>query len=252
MPGRHAVMALLSMNSEDSIRIQREQHVQLNFYTFDCLWYDGEWLLDKPLKERRKYLIQAIQELREAGFRAGLPKSSLKDKKGLYNQIIENGGEGIILKNLESPYHPFTTRSHRNWVKVKRSMSETLKNAGFDYTDAFITGYELASEDKANAGYVGTLIFSVYLLDKNGEIKGLHEIAKISGLTQEMREEITDFIDGEPKLKEEYYGQVWEIDGQAISARSKRFRHAVLVRPRPDRSSDTCQMSEELLNSMVF
>lgn len=248
-----AVTALLSMNSEDSIRIQKENNAPLKFCTFDCIYYDGEWLLDKPLIERRKYLKMALAELQSIGFKAELPRSNQSNKRAFYKSIVDEGGEGGILKDIYAPYYPTSSRAHRKWVKAKRSMSESIsERGGGDTIDAFITGYEDSSKDKAFADYVGGFQLSCYLVDEDGNRK-LHHIATISSMTLELRKEITEWDEnGVPRLKFEFYNKVCEIDGQAVSARARRLKHAVLVRFRPDKTPDQCEISETFLNSMIL
>lgn len=248
-----AVTSLLNMNSAESLEIQKNENAPLKFYVFDCLYYDGVWLLDKPLIERRKYLKMALAELESLGFKAELPRSNMSNKKQFYKAITDEGGEGGILKDLYAPYFPKSSRSHRKWVKAKRSMSESIQSVGGgDTIDAFISGYEDADKDKQWANYVGALQFSCYLTDSNGNRK-LHHLATISSMSMEMRKEITTWDDeGNPVLKLDYYNQVWEIDGQSVSSRAKRLRHAVMVRVRPDKTADMCDISETFLNSMIL
>lgn len=158
-----------------------------------------------------------------------------------------------ILKRIDSPYTPTSSRAHRDWVKVKRSFSESLEMQGLaDTIDGFITGFEPGSKDKANANLVGTLIISTYLRDDEGNIT-THEIAHVSSISDDLRKEITTYDEeGNPILKQDYYNKVVEVDGQCISARAKRLRHAVLVRFRPDRSSDTCILDESSLRALIL
>lgn len=248
-----AVTALLSMNSSESIAIQKRDNAPLKFFTFDCLYYDGEWLLDKPLIERRKYLKLALDELQSIGFKAEMPRSNMSNKKQFYKSIIDEGGEGGILKDIDAPYFPVSSRSHRSWVKAKRSMSESISSeGGGDTIDAFISGYDEADKDKQWAGYVGALHFSCYLVDDFGN-KRLHHIATVSSFSMELRKELTEWDEeGNPKLKLDFYNKVVEIDGQSVSARAKRLKHAVIVKFRLDKTSDMCDISESFLNSMIL
>ena len=80
-----------------------------------------------------------------------------------------------------------------------------------------------------------------------------HVIARISSIPMDLRLEMTDKSDSNNiKLKSEWYGKCASLDGQDISARSKRLMHAVLVNWRPDRSSDSCVIDESFLDSMVL
>ena len=98
---------------------------------------------------------------------------------------------------------------------------------------------------------VGAIQLSVNLEKLDGSIQE-HMIARISNFPYDLREKMTEVVNGKPQLKKEFYGQVVEIDGQDISARSKRFTHARIVRWRPDRSSNTCIMTEDFLESLIL
>lgn len=248
-----ATTAILSMNADDSIRLQRDENCDLIIKSFDCLWFNGEWLLDKPLKERRKYLRKAVNQLQEAGFKVYLPKSNISNKKAFYQSVLKAGGEGIVIKDINSPYLPSSSRSHRKWVKVKRSMTESLQMEGIgDTIDGYISGYELADEDKSWSGLIGALHISVNLRDSEGNLTS-HMIAKVTNIEMSLRKQMTKLDDnGNPILDPTFYNRVVEVDGQSISARARRLTHAVLVRFRPDRSADTCIMDESFLNSMIL
>ena len=248
-----AVQALLSMNSEDSLRLQEEQNTPLKFYAFDCIYYDGQWLLDYPLVERRKYLKKALAELQALGFNIELPLSNISNKKAFYKKIISEGKEGCIAKYIYGTYHATTSRTHRQWIKLKRSMSETLTEEGAgDTIDGFITGYLKGSDGKAYSDMVGALQISCYLIDEFGR-KKLHHIATISSFDLALRKEMTEYDEhNQPRLKEDFYNKVVEIDGQSVSSRNKRLRHAVLVRFRPDKTRDDCVIEEGFLNSMIL
>ena len=248
-----AVTAILSMNEQDSIRIQKEEDCPLMIKAFDCLYFNGEWLLNKPLIERMKYLKIAIQQMLDAGFKIEFPKTNRDNKRQFYESIVKGGGEGIILKHLQSKYTATSSRSHRNWVKVKRSFSETVQHEGLaDTIDAFISGFDPADENKAWAGLVGALELSVYVKRADGSIYQ-HVIAKVANIDLELRKKITQHDEkGNVILDPSWYGKVVEVDGQDISARALRLTHAILVRFRPDRSQDTCVIEEEFLKSMVL
>ena len=136
---------------------------------------------------------------------------------------------------------------------MKRTMSEAREMFGLgDTIDAFVTGFEPADETKGFAGMVGCLEFSCYLRDAQGNTKP-HMIARVSNIPLDLRKEITDHDEnGNPILKKEVYGRVAEIDGQCVTARALRLKHAVLVNWRPDRDESTCVMDEDFLKSMIL
>ena len=248
-----AVTALLSMNSVDSLKIQKEENCPLEFRVFDVLWWNGEWIMDKPLYQRIEYVVKAISELQDAGIKARRPYSNYNNKKAFYKMMISMGNEGVVLKNLLSPYIPNNSRRRDGFVKVKRTMSETSKMMGLgDTIDAFVTGFEPADEEKSWSGLIGAVEFSVYLRDANGEQK-LHKIARVTNIPMDLRKEMTTHdADGNPIMKPEWYGKVGSVDGQCLSARSLRLKHAVLVNWRPDRDESTCVLDKDFAMSMVL
>ena len=94
-------------------------------------------------------------------------------------------------------------------------------------------------------------MFSVFLKKEDGT-EANHVIANIASLPLDLRKEITETVDGKPTLKQEWYGRVAEIDGQAVSGRAKALKHARLIKWRPDKSPDACIMTESFLNSMIL
>lgn len=248
-----ACSALLAMTPEISIEIQTNEDCPLEFRGFDVIWWNGEWIMDKPLVERLPYLEKAISQLQEAGVKVRRPYSSYSNKKAFYKAMLSMKAEGCVLKNLLSPYVASSSRPKNGFVKVKRTMSQAMQMDGIaDGIDAFVSGYEPADESKSWAGLVGALEFSVFLPKEDGEMEE-HKIARITNIPMELREQITEHDEnGNPRLKLDWYGKVATVDGQCISARSRRLKHAVLVDWRPDRSSDTCIMDEEYMNSMIL
>lgn len=245
-----AVTAILAMEPERSKEIQRAEGA-LRTVAFDCLWWNGEWLLDKPLIERRRYLKRAMEQMIAAGFNVKMPESSISNKEQFYKAIIFSGGEGVVFKNIYSPYTATSSRRRDGWVKCKRSMKETAQMIGADTIDGFITGYVQTDEEKGWSEHISGIEVSVYLDMEDGTRK-IHPIARVSNIPREKMKEMTEIVNGQPVMKQKFYGQCVEVDGQCVSSRALRLKHAVLVRWRPDKSADQCIMEETYLRSMVL
>ena len=99
---------------------------------------------------------------------------------------------------------------------------------------------------------MGTILVSTYIEKENGH-KTPAIIASIAGLTDELRNEMS-MTDDEGKLilNPKFIGQVVEVDGQSVSARNKRLRHAKLIRFRPDKNAEDCSIEETFLNEMII
>lgn len=253
-----AVSALLALNSEDSRRIQGEANCPLKFCIFDAIYFE-DWLTEDYLS------VPQIQREKVSGFLTNLLQQSglnamhldtiydPEEKQAFYESIIENRGEGVVAKHKMGTYRPVESRSKNTWIKIKRSVQQSLTSTEYNDTiDAFVSGYSLGEEGKGFEDFVGALHFSIWLSDEEGKLSK-HEIARISSsLTLEVRKRITVIEDDKPVLHPGMYGMVAEIDGQAVSARSKRLSHATIVTWREDKNSEQCVLEEKFLNSMIM
>lgn len=254
-----AITALISLNPEETIALQKEyfqQHGQyiMNFNMFDVLYLDGEWQLEKPYIERHKALCELLPEIQSFGVPALLPPSRVTNKRAFYKYLVNSGMEGVVAKNIHSKYVSDNTRQKMGWVKIKRSMSEQSRFAGLgDTIDGFITGFEEADPEKQFAGLVGCLKFSVILRDADGN-ESVHEIGRCANISLEDRKKmtVTDTITGKVSLNPIYLNRVYELDGAGISARALRLRHCRIVRNRLDKSADQCVVDKSFLLSQVL
>lgn len=183
-----------------------------------------------------------------------------QDKLEFYNRILLAGGEGVVVKDLNSKYDTKGKRAGE-WVKIKRSVSQAMSAEGLgDTIDAFVIGFEEGTPGTANEGRVASLKFGVELLDSSNEPildpSGdpiTHHIATVGGLTDELKDAITTKdVFGNVALRQDVYGKVASIDGQDLSSRNLRFAHAVLVNWRVDRSADTCKIRKDILEKLVL
>lgn len=120
---------------------RREQPV-LIFYAFDLLYCNGRDLSNEPLLERKRLLSQLI---------AGQGRIRFSDHvqgKGrlLFEQVREQGMEGIIAKDGQSTYEQ---RRSKRWLKIR--LAKTL--------DAVIGGY---TAGRGSRSHFGALILGLY------------------------------------------------------------------------------------------
>ena len=255
----NVVSSILQYLPEESHRIQETN--PLKSIAFDCLMYNNEYLFDKPLHERQEYLTKLVKLLQLAGFRIELvpAKPDNMTKEEFYYSIIDANGEGCIAKNINDTYDILGRRDGR-WVKIKRSVQETLIRQGHDSIDAFVSGFTLGTPGTKNEGKVGALIFSVYLADDEGNLlyhedgnPVIHEIAQIAGITDELRDMLTWHDEsGNVMLNPRFLNQVASINGQDVSSRELKLMHAVFQEWRLDRSFNTCIIKKSILESMVM
>lgn len=239
----NAACSIIQYNKDDSYLLQKSN--PLIFQVFDVIMVNNIYLYNQPLKKRLEFLQELMKYLPPCFRPCELVNVS---KMNYYEKLIENeNAEGIVLKSLLSPYNNSGTRHADKWVKLKRSLAETVG----DDLDVFVTGYNEGTGK--NEGLVGSIEFSVYLRDKNGLLRE-HVIANIGGLSDNFRRFITDTSDGKPRLRKELYGKVFVINGHTVSARNLRFNHAVLVNemPRLDKNASQCDLDEEVLRANIL
>lgn len=246
-----AVAAVLALNTEASLELQKDMG-NFEFNVFDAI-YVGESLRNQTYGYRYKKLTEFHSEyahLFDGIFKLPNRCTDSAKKKDFYEGILAQGGEGVVAKNVRGTYISSLNRNKLGWVKIKRSVAESLAQAGLaDSVDGYISGFELADDKKSWSGLIGSLRISVTLISGDGEKE--HEIARVANIPLDLRREMTEIVDGEPRLKEEYYGKVVEVDGQAMSARAFRLTHPRLLGFRPDRTKYDCQYDVEYLKSLV-
>jgi ATP-dependent DNA ligase len=243
-----AVASLLQLNVKDSRRIQIEQEAHLIPHSFDCMFFDGEDIINSPLYERRRILQFLVRKLEAVGFHIVCHSSYLipGDKKyQMYERILEQGGEGMIAKRIDSPYSP--DKRNGDWIKFKRSANQVLG----DTISGWISGYKRGKKDGKFENYVGSVEVSCYVTDDLGE-PSVKSIAWVKGFTMEELEHLTSYDEfGTPFLTPEYRGKVMEVDGQCFSPRSKHLVHARFVEWRLDKQKEDCTLAQSDIDKQI-
>ena len=265
-----AVTAILGSLPEKAIQIQRSNELSLVFNSFDCLYFDKQWVMNEPLVNRRKLAEEVISQLETIGFNIRRVPHTNKDKMKFFKGFIDAGMEGCVAKRLNGVYIPDTTRNFQGWVKLKRKLSavasdmnnsidfssfdmssfdsdgDLLGSAFFsDTIDVFVTGYEPGNKGTAFEGLVGSVSVSAYVRKDDGTLEK-REVGKFSGITMDERQRMTEIINGEPTLKPEYYNRVVEVDAVDVT-KNLRFAHCTFIQWRWDKLPDSCIIDESFL-----
>lgn len=242
----NSASTILQYNKDDSFLLQKQN--PMIFQVFDIMMINNQYLYNTPLYQRLKILDELMKYLPPCFKPCELV--SVKKMDYFENIVTNENAEGIVAKNLNSIYNTAGTRHADKWVKLKRSMDMMC---GKDI-DAYVTGFTPGTSGTKNEGLVGSLEFSVYLMDKNG-LTQPHVIANISGFSDEFRRLIsTKDNEGNVALKDELYNKVFAINGHTVSAVNLRFNHAVLVSeyPRLDKNYYQCDLPEEVLRQSIL
>ena len=84
-------------------------------FVFDCIYYNGESLMNRPIKERRRLLEKHMVEVGNHVKFSEMEHITKKTQLGnMIKKVLDQGLEGLVLKDLKSPYEP----GKRHWLKV--------------------------------------------------------------------------------------------------------------------------------------
>jgi bifunctional non-homologous end joining protein LigD len=97
---------------------RRTKDIKDLFYAFDILMDNGKQLTSLPWKERRKRLEAVLKDME--GIEISDPVSV--GKSYLYDLAIQEGNEGIVMKEINSKYIVDFTKcvSNPHWIKAKK------------------------------------------------------------------------------------------------------------------------------------
>lgn len=200
-----------------SVSEEMLQSVPVVYMAFDVLYAGGELLIEKPFEERRKILEQSFASVPEDGFmveqsmgaenpqgrlvfepavgtRSGAPRvilspaltaDSPENLEEIFSAARERGNEGLMIKDLDSPYTP--GRRGKSWLKLKKELATldvvvTAVEWGHgkrnkvlsDYTFAVRDGDKLLNVGKAYSGLTDVEIaemtewFKAHTIDDQG------------------------------------------------------------------------------------
>lgn len=199
-------------SSSDHAQELLENGWKVRYYVFDILQYKGKDLRNLPLKTRKQYLKQLVGELPAHIRKNWVYLEPSKNLKESFDRIVKDGGEGVILKNINSVYAE--GKRNKDWIKVKK----------IETYDGVIIGYQPGTGKYKHL--FGALLIGQYVDGK------LQEVAKVSGMTDAQRIHIW-------KNKEKFLGAVIEFEAQEPT-KAKRYRHPRFERFRPDKDAKAC------------
>jgi bifunctional non-homologous end joining protein LigD len=157
----------MGLSTEATIR-RRAVETPATYVAFDLLWIDGELLIEEPY-ERRRELLDGLG-LDAPHWRA--PRNHVGDGAALWNLVQERDLEGIVAKQLGSPYRP--GKRSREWAKVRNRRGQELVIGGW------------MPGEGSRGGRVGSLLLGYYDDDRFAYAGGVG-----TGFTQAMLDELT-------------------------------------------------------------
>ncbi|MCH7231370.1 non-homologous end-joining DNA ligase [Glycomyces sp. L485] len=130
--------------------------VDVYYYLFDLLSYDGRDLTRLPLRDRKRFLRDAFD------FRDPLRYTAYRNTEGeaYFEDACSRGWEGLIAKRANSPYRSGRSKA---WLKFKCVRDQEFVVGGFTEPQgsrtgfgALLVGYHEGRGELRYAGKVGT------------------------------------------------------------------------------------------------
>lgn len=151
--------------------------IPIRYFIFDLLYLNGQDLTEQPLGERLKLLREL--NLVDPDHKLQITESpEFTDPQALdshFRKLLDQGLEGIIAKDPNSPYSP--GKRGFDWIKLKANTFADLK----DSVDTVVMGYYHGRGQRARFG-IGGFLVGVY----NPELDCFQSIAKVgSGVKDE-------------------------------------------------------------------
>lgn len=174
----------------------------------------GTWLIDKPLKERRKILEQFYSNFIKGTSiepQVFVPRAVIDNKQFFFEKIIAEGGEGIVLKNLDG-FYMLGKRPAWQWVKMKQKHDADLFISGYDEPKRDYAGKQMDSHPywKEVNGIMRPVTKYFYnnwigAIELSAFVEGtVTKICTCSGIDEKLRAEIS-------AAPQEYLNQVVRI-----------------------------------------
>ncbi len=228
-----------------SQRIRRKYHIErlvkelpIELNVFDIIYYNGKSLIKEPYKKRRKIIEKIVTSYPfKIKPSEAIITDSIKEANKFYRKALKAGEEGVMMKNLESPYKPGSRVGYG--IKIKPDDPDL---------DLVIVKAEYGTGKRAG------WLTSYTLACKNGDNDELLEMGKVSTGLKEKEELGLSFKELTEKLKP----LMTKESGRTITVKPKvvvtviyqniqksptynsgyALRFPRIIRLRPDRSTD--------------
>ncbi|CAL8364491.1 unnamed protein product [Lota lota] len=227
------------------------QDANVCLFVFDCIYFNGVSLMERPLSERRKFLHDNMVEVRNRILFSEMKHVTRgRDLADMITRVIREGLEGLVLKDVKGNYEP----GKRHWLKVKKdylnegAMADTAdlvvlgafygKGSNGGIMSSFLMGcYDPDSKKwctvtKCSGGYDDAML--ARLQKELDVIKISKEPSKIPGWMKIVKNYYPDFIIRDPQK-----APVWEITGAEFSKSEMHTADGISIRfPRMTRVRD--------------
>ncbi|MEJ8544397.1 DNA ligase [Brevibacillus borstelensis] len=147
-PSFHEIMKRDSLRKTSSIELA-VKHTPATYMIFDVLFFNGCWVIDKPLSERQAILHQIIAPQPDVQV-----VQSFTDAHGLFEVMKQHQMEGIVCKDLSSSYK--VKGKDKRWQKKKVSQDLFAVVGGVTLRDGIVNAVLLGLyDDDGKLTYIG-------------------------------------------------------------------------------------------------
>ncbi len=129
------------------------------YVPYDIMYLDGQPLIGRPLTERKKLLsqIRFKDPLIDLGYRV---VSTAQEITCAFKESRDAGHEGLVVKELESEYHP--GKRGRHWTKLKHELDTVdavivIAEYGHGKRAGTLSDYTFAVRDEHDGGSLKTI-----------------------------------------------------------------------------------------------
>ena len=131
--------------------------IHVCMFCFDILLLNDEILINKTLKERRKYLYETFTESQYIQFAKHLDSNDEQEMEAFMTESVNAGCEGLIVKAIDKNSEYMPGQRNFNWLKLKKDYLDTSLG---DSIDLVIIG---ASYGKGKRkGLYGSFLLACY------------------------------------------------------------------------------------------
>ncbi|MDQ5859440.1 MAG: ATP-dependent DNA ligase [Thermoproteota archaeon] len=129
------------------------------YVPYDIMYFDGQPLIGRPLTERKKLLSQIRfgEPIIDLGYRV---VSTAQQIACAFKESRDAGHEGLVIKELESQYHP--GKRGRHWTKLKYELDTVdavivIAEYGHGKRAGTLSDYTFAVQDEHDSGSLKTI-----------------------------------------------------------------------------------------------
>ncbi|XP_018399416.1 PREDICTED: DNA ligase 3 [Cyphomyrmex costatus] len=211
-------------------------------FVFDCLYYNGEILIDKSMLERRNILKDRMTEIpNRITLSEVYEVHDPQDLAGRIVHVLKLGLEGLVLKDIDSKYEP----GKRHWLKVKKDY--LCGGAMADSADLVVLGAWYGTGNKG--GMLSVFLMGCYdkkrdkwltvtkvhtghddatltmLQDQLDMVKIGKDMEKLPSWLHAKKPMVPDFVAKDPKKQ-----PVWEITGAEFTNQGVHTADGISIR----------------------